>query len=248
MQQRLPSLRDEPVAFAHRGARAHARENTIEAFLLALRLGANGLESDAWITSDGVPVLDHDGVVRRFGSKRSISNVPRASLPAHVPTVGQLVDACGTDYELSIDVKDPAAARPLVDALTTSGFDPTRLWLCHWDHATVLAFRRDFPGVRIVDSTRLARIKEGPERRMAALASAGVDALNMHHTDWNGGLGAMAHRFGLHAFAWDAQQPRILSDLLAMGMDAVYSDHVDRMVEAYTARVGHAPRSGPTTP
>ena len=62
MQQRLPSLLVPPVAFAHRGARAHAPENTLEAFRLALRLGATGLESDVWLTSDGVPVLDHDGV------------------------------------------------------------------------------------------------------------------------------------------------------------------------------------------
>src|SRR5262249_9005601 len=43
VQQRLPSLLDPPIAFAHRGARAHAPENTIEAFRLALRLGATGL-------------------------------------------------------------------------------------------------------------------------------------------------------------------------------------------------------------
>ncbi|MGA1075335.1 MAG: glycerophosphodiester phosphodiesterase, partial [Ilumatobacteraceae bacterium] len=61
MQQRLPSLLDPPIMFAHRGARAHAPENTIEAFQLALRLGATGLESDAWLTADGVVVLDHDG-------------------------------------------------------------------------------------------------------------------------------------------------------------------------------------------
>ena len=62
VQQRLPSLLDRPILFAHRGARAHARENTIEAFQLGLRLGATGLESDVWVTADGVPVLDHDGI------------------------------------------------------------------------------------------------------------------------------------------------------------------------------------------
>ncbi|MGA1245091.1 MAG: glycerophosphodiester phosphodiesterase family protein, partial [Ilumatobacteraceae bacterium] len=63
MQQRLPSRLDPPIGFAHRGARAHAPENTLEAFLLAQRLGASGLETDAWITADGVVVLDHDGDV-----------------------------------------------------------------------------------------------------------------------------------------------------------------------------------------
>ncbi|MDQ1372669.1 MAG: glycerophosphoryl diester phosphodiesterase, partial [Actinomycetota bacterium] len=55
-----PLLRP-PIGFAHRGARAHAPENTLEAFQLALKLGATGLESDVWLTHDGVPVLDHDG-------------------------------------------------------------------------------------------------------------------------------------------------------------------------------------------
>ena len=35
----------------------------VEAFLLALRLGATGLESDVWLTADGEAVLDHDGAV-----------------------------------------------------------------------------------------------------------------------------------------------------------------------------------------
>ena len=61
MQQRLPSLLAPPITFAHRGARANAPDNTIEAFQLALDLGAGGLESDVWLTRDGVPVLDHDG-------------------------------------------------------------------------------------------------------------------------------------------------------------------------------------------
>ena len=60
----MESLRRPPIGFAHRGARAHAPDNTSESFELALRLGASGLESDVWLTADGVPVLDHDGVVR----------------------------------------------------------------------------------------------------------------------------------------------------------------------------------------
>ena len=66
MQQRLPSLIDEPIAFAHRGARAHAPENTLEAFALGLRLGATGLESDVWLTADGIAVLDFHRQERRL--------------------------------------------------------------------------------------------------------------------------------------------------------------------------------------
>ena len=87
MQQRLPSLLDPPITFAHRGARAHAPENTLEAFELALRLGASGLESDVWLTADGVAVLDHDGVVKKGLRKRPISEFERAELPEHIPTL-----------------------------------------------------------------------------------------------------------------------------------------------------------------
>ncbi len=39
----------------------------------------------------------------------------------------------------------------------------------------------------------------------------------------------------MHCFGWDAQHDRILDELLDMGLDGVYSDHVDRMVRAIDA-------------
>jgi glycerophosphoryl diester phosphodiesterase len=36
-------------------------------------------------------------------------------------------------------------------------------------------------------------------------------------------------------FGWDAQLPRVLHELLDLGIDGVYSDHVDRMVDALAA-------------
>jgi glycerophosphoryl diester phosphodiesterase len=89
--------------------------------------------------------------------------------------------------------------------------------------------------VRLVDSTRLSRIKEGPERRAATLAGKGIDAINLHHLEWTGGLTTLFHRFGVLAFGWDAQNPRVLAELLDAGIDGVYSDHVDRMVDALLA-------------
>src|SRR5262245_63960260 len=101
----LPSLRMPPVGFAHRGARAHAPENTLEAFSLARRLGATGLESDVWLTADGVAVLDHDGLARVRHRRRKISDVNRTELPGYLPSLADLYAECGTTYELSLDVK-----------------------------------------------------------------------------------------------------------------------------------------------
>lgn len=243
MQQRLPSLLDPPLTFAHRGARAHAPENTIEAFELGLRLGATGLESDVWLTADGVPVLDHDGVVRRGVRKHPISSYARADLPPHIPALADLLDACGTDYALSLDLKDPDSAEAIVDVVHRA--DPSmveRVWLCEADLGRVIALRRRFGDlgrpVRLLQTTRLGRISGTPEARAADLARAGIDGINLHRTDWTGGLTTLFHRFELVAFGWDMQLEHELRDSLRMGLDAVYSDHVDVMADAFRAEIG----------
>jgi glycerophosphoryl diester phosphodiesterase len=228
-----------PIAFAHRGARAHAPENTLEAFSLGLRLGATGLESDVWLTADRQVVLDHDGVVSARLRKRPIAELTRAQLPAHIPTLTDLFERCGIGFELSLDLKAPGAGQAVIDVATE--FDPAvvpRLWLCspHWQQLLDLRGQ----GAKLVDSTRLARIKEGPERRAAVLASEGIDAVNMHHSDWNGGLVALFHRFERLAFGWDMQFEQVLRPALRMGLDGVYSDFVDRMLDAYRAELGES--------
>ncbi|HEX9683671.1 MAG TPA: glycerophosphodiester phosphodiesterase [Acidimicrobiales bacterium] len=230
---RVPPLRRPPIGFAHRGARAHARENTLEAFSLALRLGATGLESDVWLTSDGVPVLDHDGFVRVRLRRRRIGDLTVGQLPDHIPTLAALFDEVGADVDLSLDVKDPAAAAPTVAAAGEAGTAALgHLWLCHPDWRVVAGWRRLSPDVRLVDSTRLRRIKEGPERRASTLSDLGVDAMNLHWTDWSAGLVTLLHRFKRYAFAWDVQFDHHLDAALEMGLDAVYSDHSDRLAAA----------------
>ncbi|MCH7789691.1 MAG: glycerophosphodiester phosphodiesterase, partial [Acidobacteria bacterium] len=91
-----------PICFAHRGASAVEPDNTLPAFELALRLGATGLETDAWMTADGSVVLDHRGQVGPLLRRRPISAIERADLPAHIPTLGDLFSVCGVEYDLSI--------------------------------------------------------------------------------------------------------------------------------------------------
>jgi len=47
-------LRKKPLIIGHRGASAHAPENTIAAFQLALKFGADAVELDAKLSADGV--------------------------------------------------------------------------------------------------------------------------------------------------------------------------------------------------
>lgn len=176
-------------------------------------------------------MLDHDGVIRRRGRRRPIAGLTRDELPEEVPTLEQLYATCGTAFELSVDVKDdragPAAAAV---ARTASPGAPKRLWLCHPDHRLLAKWRSELPDVRLVNSTRARSVKEGLERRAAELSATGVDAVNLHYTEWTGGLTTLFHRFTRLAFGWDAQHERVIRELVRMGIDGIYSDHVDRLV------------------
>jgi glycerophosphoryl diester phosphodiesterase len=246
VQQRLPSLLDPPIMFAHRGARALAPDNTIESFTLALKLGATGLESDVWMTSDGVPVLDHDGEfkVGRF-RKRRIDETPAAELPDHVPTLGELFELCRGGEHISLDLKGTAVG-PVVAAEARAFGEGLleRLWLCHHDLDVLTRLRAGHPDLKLIHSTRLRRIDEGPERHAARLAADGIDGVNLRNQDWTGGLVALFHRFERVAFAWNLQFEHHLRPAFRMGVDAVFSDHVDRMVDSFRIELG----SGPPNP
>ena len=233
MQQRLPSLLNEPILFAHRGASAYSPENTLESFALALKLGATGLESDIWTTRDGVLVLDHDGVVKSRLRSKPIAEFDRSALPSHIPSLEQLLQHCGTRYQLSLDIKDPVVFETIEQ--TVANIDESmleRMWLCHPSSELLMSKRDSILHCKLVDSTRLAKIKEGPERRAANLAADGIEACNMHHTDWNGGLVALFHRFNIVTFGWDMQHETVLENAIRMGLDGVFSDWPDRMIEA----------------
>jgi glycerophosphoryl diester phosphodiesterase len=218
------------LAFAHRGARAHAPENTIEAFRLAGRLGANGLESDVWLTADGIPVLDHDGIARVGRRKRLIKEVPRSELPSHIPTLAELYGAVGTGFALSLDIKDPEAYPAVMSAAQAAGPQAeANLWLCDPTWQRLVEVRGRYPDVKLIDSTRLKRI-DGPERHAAVLAQAGITGINMHYSDWTPGLVALFHRFDLVCFGWDAQFPRMVTSLIGFGIDGLFSDDVEMMM------------------
>ncbi|MDQ3907324.1 MAG: hypothetical protein M3268_03160, partial [Acidobacteriota bacterium] len=66
----------EPLVIGHRGASALAPENTVAAFERSLADGADGIEFDVRLASDGVPVVIHDASLRRTAGR----NVAVASL------------------------------------------------------------------------------------------------------------------------------------------------------------------------
>lgn len=220
-----------PIAFAHRGARQELPENTIPAFRRALELGATGLESDAWLAADGEVVLVHDPVVRNgLRRLRVLRSIAPELAQVGVPRLVELYDALGTGFELSLDVKHDEAADAIVAVARAAGREAvSRLWLCSPSLDLLSRLRSDAPDVKLVHSVRKQAVTMPIERHAFDLAGEGIAAMNMHHTDWTSGLVALFHRFGVKAFAWDAQEVRYLVRALRLGVDALYCDRPERM-------------------
>jgi glycerophosphoryl diester phosphodiesterase len=227
----LPPRAGEPIGFAHRGGASGRRENTLGAFESALRRGATGLESDAWLTADGQVVLHHDGVTGPLWRRQPIAARTRSELPAHVPTLRDLYRHCGREFELSLDVKDRAALPAILAEAKDEGA-AARLWLCHHDWRWLAAWRAGSADARLVHSTRLAHIEGGLPAQAERLRDAGIDVLNLHRADWTAERVALVHGAGVRAFGWDAQSRRQMVALLRADVDGLYSDHVDVLMAA----------------
>jgi glycerophosphoryl diester phosphodiesterase len=217
------------ITFAHRGARLDEPENTIPAFARALQAGVNGIETDVWLAADGEVVCSHDPVVRRGRRRVRIAESTAAELAElSVPRFADVYETLGTAFECSVDVKSPDAVVALIDVARRYGA-LERLWVCSPDLALLGPLRAEAT-VKLVHSDRRSAIAVPLERHAYELGSLGIDAMNLHHSEWTAGLVSLFHRFDVLAFAWDTQEVRQLRAALRMHVDAVYCDRPDRMV------------------
>lgn len=171
------------------------------------------LESDLWLDTAGRPALSH-GRPRR-----------------EVPLLADLFAACGTAYDLSLDVPHRTAAEAAVRVALEAGHDPARLWLCS-GHDQVGSWRDLHPGVRLVADARLTHTLPGRTAPLGRLADQGVDALNLRQSRWSPPLVRRVHAAGLRAFAWDVHTAARLRRVLAAGVDGLYSDHLPLLAAA----------------
>lgn len=198
--------RARPLAFAHRGGKASAPENSLEAFTSALREGVTALESDVWVSPQGRLLLSH--------------GVPKGPSLA----LEELYERCGTDIDLSLDVP-AAAAEAVLEVARRAGQDLSRLYLCGQSR-DLPAWRLLDSDVRLVADARRHQLLPLRARHLDELAGAGVDVLNLRQSWWSRGLVTRVHGAGLLAFAWDVQTRRQRDRVLGLGCDGFYSDHL----------------------
>jgi glycerophosphoryl diester phosphodiesterase len=217
------------IGFAHRGG-GHGPDNALETFAAALALGARGLETDAWLSRDGRVVLDHDGIADP-ASGQPIADVARDQLPAHMATLDELYEQCGTSFVLAVDVKTSPVATAMVDVANRYGA-ADNLWVVMPETSARELAALD-SGHRAI--TIRGEVLRHPRRRSAALAAAAeinVEAINARWMWWSHAIVAQVHGLGMKAFGYDAQHAFSLNRSVRLGLDGVFSDHVDRMTAA----------------
>ena len=108
------------IVLAHRGASGHAPENTLEAFRVAMEMGAEGFELDVHVSRDGELVVIHDETVDRTtdgtGYVKDLtlrelkaldaSNGMAAYRGARIPTLGEVYDLIrDTKHIVNVEIK-----------------------------------------------------------------------------------------------------------------------------------------------
>ena len=116
----------QPIIFAHRGACAHAPENTLAAFELALTQQADAIELDVKLSADGQVVVIHDATVdRTTGSHGRVKDLTLAELNMldagsffsdkfrgeKIPTLGDVFEEVGKRTFINVELTNYTTPR-----------------------------------------------------------------------------------------------------------------------------------------
>ena len=233
---RHPSRRHPPISFGQGGASAHAPIDSMEAFELALMLGATGLSARARLSVDGTVLLSHAAALGRWPRRRRLDAVSRSELP-EVVTLEELLGLADDDVVVSLVVEGQDEAVGAVGAMADRAA-LHRLWLSHHDHDTLGDWRERWAEPVLVHRGRIEALDGGPERHASRLSERGVNGFSMPAADWTGGLTTLFHRFELDAIATDARVERVFVDLVRMGIDAIHSGNVEVLVDVVAREAG----------
>ncbi len=214
-----------PLIVAHRGASARARENSIEAFRLAVALGADGVELDVHATRDHRLLVHHDPDLPGLGA---IAHLDAADARRALLTNGEpppfLEEALAAlaDLETFIEVKamPPAAEDGLFSAISAA---PGRSAVHSFDHALVARLARRRPGLRVG-----LLVEEDPPDPAALLARAGAGDLWPRQDRVTAPTVRAAQAVGGRVIAWTADRAEDIRRLAALGVDGICTDVPDR--------------------
>lgn len=157
----MPLLQAGPMIVAHRGASEDAPENTLPAFELAWKQGADAIEGDFRLTSDGHIVCIHDEDTKKVaGQKLLVHKSSLAKLRAldvgswkdprwkdtRIPTLPEVLRTVPPTGRIFIEVKcGPEIVPPLLRQIRASGLKARQVVIISFDDKVVRAVKKATP-------------------------------------------------------------------------------------------------------
>ncbi|MBU4466198.1 MAG: glycerophosphodiester phosphodiesterase [Actinobacteria bacterium] len=240
-----------PRVLAHRGlvnpdAAAHGVvENSFAAIAEAHGVGAEYVESDCHLTSDGEVVLFHDAdLLRVTGDPRRIAEVSLRELEhlmgdrGGLITLAQALDGFPT-LRFNLDIKAEDAAVPAgrviaphADRVLVTSFSDARRRAALAEAERAGADMRPATSAGTGTMARILAASTSRSSRLVRRALAGVDALQI--PERQGRLRILtprllehAHSHGVEVHVWTVNEPEDMRRLFAMGVDGIVTDRAD---------------------
>ncbi len=232
-----------PIILGHRGASADAPENTLAAFRLALAQGADGVELDVTLSSDGVPVVIHDDTVDRTTNgtgrvaTRTLAQLKQLDAGyatkfggkfagERIPTLAEALAELGQRAFINIELKrDPSPDQGLAQRVVALIHDQQvseRVLLSSVYYANLQR-------VKALDATLpvgLLYDPSAPARMMRAWLTPGVraEAHHPHHSLFNAVTRGAYRARGLRVNVWTVNAEADLRRLMRLGVDGIITD------------------------
>lgn len=221
------------IVWAHRGASAKAPENTLEAFALALREGADGIETDVRVSADGRLVLVHDPDLGRIaGVPARVADLPARDLVAlplrgggRIPLLEDLWDLAAGRAVLDLEIKDPRAAPRVVPFVRRGPGADVVVTSAHEGCLEVV--RQALPGVPV--GPVWERIPPGAAERAAR---AGYRLVSLRDDQATPERVAAFHAAGVEVHVWVVNDPRRAREVQGWGVEGVFTDDPGAIIGA----------------
>lgn len=155
---------DAQIIVAHRGASHDAPENTLAAFNLAWEQGADGIEADFYLTSDGKIICMHDKDTQRTaGVCHVIADTPFDALRQldvgawkgddfrgeRMPTLEEIIATIPPGKKFVIELKTgPEIVAPLAAALKEAPLEDEQILIIAFNAETVAECKRVMPHLK----------------------------------------------------------------------------------------------------
>jgi glycerophosphoryl diester phosphodiesterase len=230
-----------PFVFAHRGASAHAPENTLAAFELAIAQKADGIELDVKLSSDGHVVVIHDPTVNRTtGAQGRVKDMPLAELRSlnagsffaqnfageKIPTLEEVFEAVGKRTFINVELTNYNSPRDhLVETvcMLVKKFNLQK----HVMFSSFFAFNLSKAGSYLPDVPRgLLALNgiAGAWARSFGYAFGKYQALHPYLKDVTPEQVQRVHRLKGRVHVWTVNQAEDMRRLFHWGVDAIFTD------------------------